>query len=67
MKVLFLNPIMLYRRWPVPVDFVRFGINPPSVTFPQLAASLPKDVESEFIDGSVERMGPCCFQGAVKR
>jgi len=55
MRILFLHPINLYRRWPVPVDFVRFGYNPPAVTYPQLAACLPPGHPCALIDGIVEK------------
>ena len=51
MRILFLNPIPLHVVWPIPTDFVKFlTYNPPSVTFPQLAACVP-DHPCELLDG----------------
>jgi radical SAM superfamily enzyme YgiQ (UPF0313 family) len=54
-KILFLNPIILYKRWPFPSDFVRFALDVPSVTFAQLAACVPNH-ECEILDGTVEKI-----------
>ena len=39
-RLLFLNPKIFYRPWPVPDDFTRYFIRIPNVTYPQLATSI---------------------------
>ncbi len=55
MQILLLNPIPLHVVWPIPTDFVKFlTYNPPSTTFPQLAAAVPGHT-CEVLDGLVGR------------
>ncbi len=54
MRILFLNPIKLYEKWPLPPDKTRSVFNFPSVTFPQLAATVD-DNDCEILDGVVEK------------
>jgi len=56
MNILFLNPINLYKRWPIPNDFTRFAFNPPAVSFPQLSACLPERHKYELVDGIVRKV-----------
>ncbi len=51
-RILFLNPKVLYRPWPVPDDFTRYFIRIPNVTYPLLAASIRDipDIEVEIRD-----------------
>lgn len=64
-KILFLNPIKLYKRWPFPSDFVRFFLDFPSLAFIQLASFLPNH-ECEILDGTVERINIRKFSNIIK-
>lgn len=66
MKILFLNPIALHIVWPIPIDFVKYLIyNPPSVTFPQLAACVPEH-DCRLLDGMVEKPLIKEFSGIIR-
>ena len=66
MKVLFLHPIPLHITWPIPIDFVKYLIyNPPSVTFPQLAACVPGH-DCRLLDGMVESPNIKEFTAIIK-
>jgi tRNA A37 methylthiotransferase MiaB len=51
-KLLMLQPLRVYKRWPLPPDFVYVG-QVPTLAFAQLRACLP-GYETDHIDGTVE-------------
>jgi len=53
MNLLFLNCKTLFDTWPIATDFSRFAYGFPSVTFPQLMATI-SDVRYSYFDGIVE-------------
>lgn len=49
-KILMLQPLRVYKRWPMPDDFTGLLGNSPTLAFAQLRGKL-KNYESEFMDG----------------
>jgi len=54
-KILFLNPIIIYESWPFASDFWRHMMGVIGITYPQLAAVIPNDDVAIF-DGFTERI-----------
>ena len=50
MKLLLLQPLRIYKRWPMPEDFTGLISSTPTLAFPQLAAVL-KDHDIKYLDG----------------
>ncbi|MEI7530131.1 MAG: hypothetical protein WCK76_14435, partial [Elusimicrobiota bacterium] len=49
-KLLMLQPLRVYKRWPMPDDFTGLLGNSPTLAFAQLKGAL-KGYECEFMDG----------------
>ena len=52
MRLLFLQPLRIYKRWPMPEDFTGLVGSVPTLAFPQLAGALPGH-EFDHLDGLV--------------
>ena len=51
-KALMLQPLRIYKRWPLPDDFTGMVLGSPTLAFGQLAAVL-KPIKSYYMDGAV--------------
>ncbi|MBU2530453.1 MAG: B12-binding domain-containing radical SAM protein [Elusimicrobia bacterium] len=54
-KILMLQPLYIYKRWPVPHDFMAMITHTPTLAFAQLRSIL-KSYQVDYIDGTVEKM-----------
>lgn len=52
MRLLFLQPLRIYKRWPMPEDFTGLVGSVPTLAFPQLAGALPGH-QFDHLDGLV--------------
>ena len=66
MNILLMTPVEIYKRWPVRSDFLSFVINCPSVTLPQLAATLPGH-KCEILDGYVTELSLREYKRKIKK
>lgn len=65
MKVLLMNPISIYSKWPTDPD-LKFTVNCPSVSLVQLAATLPSH-SVKILDGLEQDIGIKNFKKKVKK
>lgn len=50
-KILMLQPLKIYKRWPLPEDFTDLLVNSPTLAFAQLKACLKDKYEIRYLDG----------------
>jgi hypothetical protein len=62
-KLLMLQPMLIYKRWPMPYDFTRLFMSSLTLSFAQLRSQL-KNYEVDYIDGSAEE---CSLKELTRR
>lgn len=65
MRILLMTPIFIYKRWPKPRSLLRYFVNVPSVSLPQLAACITNHY-CEILDGIVTPMSIDAFKKKIK-
>ncbi len=67
MKILLLNPIDIHVAWPVKNDFAKYLFCNPGITFPLIAALIPKHHTVFFFDGFYHQINIKEYKALIKQ
>ncbi len=67
MKILLLNPIDIHIAWPVKNDFAKYLFCNPGITFPLLAALIPKKHTVFYFDGFYHQISIKEYKALIKQ